>query len=555
MRAAPGGSGLAVASAAPPARRRRSQLLAFAELRARLSWRRFKGRGGRAELVARIALYVVAVPAGLLFAALAAAGAWQAVREARGLAAEIAVAALLFGVWQTWTAVSLSVSERDAVDLSRFLAYPIPPARIFAYGLAASVVADPFALFWSLILAGAFAGAALARPGGWVVLLAGAYALFVAGTVAFVALLQELLARLLRGRRVREAAIAAVYVGTGFLVFFMSGGPRPALQTLRALAGVRWLAFPPALAERAISALYAGRVGAALPWLAALAAASLAAGWGAYRLALAAARSGGSQRPRVAATGEGGWRVPGRLGPLLEKEGKYLLRHPVAAVLALVVPAFAALVAWRLAPRIPAEAGEVVAAVPLFAFAAYAHLATQPFWLNAFGGERGGGRVWFLAPVPPADVLVAKNAAAYALSLALFAASAAVGIAVGGTPPGWALLAALALHAGLAPFLLAAGNVISILNPRAAPHTVQRGGHLSPLSVFAGMGVLAAAMALFALPVLAALRLDAGWALPAGWAALGVAGLALYRAVLPRTARLLVERREPLLAAVCGDEA
>ena len=548
--------GEGAASVAPPGRRRRpSQLLALGELRARLSWRRFRGRGGVAELVARIALYAVAVPAGLAFAALAAAGAWQAVREARGLAAQLAVAALLFGVWQTWTAVSLSVSERDAMDLSRFLVYPISPARVFGYGLAASVVADPFPVFWTLILAGAFAGAALARPGGWLVLLAAAYALFVAGTVALVALLQELLARLLRGRRLREAAIAGVYVATAFLVFFMSGGPRPALQALRALAVARWLAFPPAFAERAISSLYAGRLAAAMPWLAALAAATLACGWAAYRLALAAARSGGAQRPRTAKTGQGGWRVPGRLGPLLEKEGKYLLRHPVAGVLALVVPAFAALVAWKLAPRIPVEAGEVVAAVPLFAFAAYAHLATQPFWLNAFGWERGGGRVWYLAPVAPADVLVAKNAAAYALSLALFAASAAAGIAVGGAPPGWALLGALALHAGLAPFLLAAGNVVSILNPRAAPHTVQRGGHLSPLSVFAGMGILAAAMALFALPVLLALRLDLGWALPAGWATLGAAGFGIYRAVLPRTARLLEARREPLLEAVCGDDA
>ncbi len=556
MRADPAGSGPGPpAAAARAGRRPGSPLLAFAELRARLAWRRFRGRGGLPDLVARLALFVLAVPAGLAFAGLAGAGAWQAVREARGMAAELAVAALLFGVWQTWTAVSLSVSEREALDLSRFLPYPIPPGRIFAYGLAASVVGDPFALFWTLILAGAFAGAALARPGGWLVLLAAAYALFVAGTAALVALVQELLARLLRGRRIREAAIAAVYVATAFVVFFVSSGPRAALRTFRALAVVRWLAFPPALAERAVSALYAGRTAAALPWLAALAAAALAAGWAAWRLALSAARSGGDQRPRTAATGRGGWRVPGRLGPLLEKEGKVLLRHPVAGVLVLVVPAFAALVAWKLAPRIPAEAGEVVGALPLFAFAAYAHLATQPFWLNAFGWERGGGRVWYLAPVRLADVLLAKNAAAYALSLALFAASAGVGIAIAGAPPGWALAAALALHAGLAPFLLAAGNVVSILNPRAAPHTVQRGGHLSPVSAFAGMGILAAAGALFALPVLLALRMDAGWALPAGWAALGLAGLALYRAALPRAARLLSERREPLLEAVCGDDA
>jgi ABC-2 type transport system permease protein len=345
-----------------------------------------------------------------------------------------------------------------------------------------------------------------------------------------------------------------VYVGTAFLVVFMTGGPRAMLQALRVLKGVRWLAFPPALAERAVTSLYAGRSGTAALWLLALAAATLAAGFGAYRLALAAARSGGDEAPRAAATGAGGWRVPGRLGPLLEKEGKYLLRHPIASVLALVMPAFAGFVAWKVAPRIPAEAGEVVRALPLLGFALYAHLATQPFWLNAFGWERGGARAWFLAPVTPRDVLLAKNAATYALSLGLFAASAAVVVAVGGAPPAWALLGALALHAGSAPWLLGAGNLVSILNPRPAPHTIQRGGHLSPASALAGMTIFAGAGALCSGPVLLAVRLDEPWLLPAGWGALGLAGLAAYRAALPREARLLDDRREPLLEAAAGDD-
>jgi len=544
-----------VPPAAAPSAARPSALLAFAELRARLLLQRLRGRGGIPELVARIALFAVAIPAGLVFAVLSGAGAWKAVRSGSLGGAEVAVTALFFGVWQTWTAVSLSVSEREAVDLRRFLGYPIPPGRVFAYGLAASVVGDPFAVFWCLMLGGAFAGGALARPGAWVVLLAAAYGLFVVATAAFVALLQELLARLLRGRRVREVAIAAVYVGTAFLVAFMSGGPRSALQAFRVLSKIRWLAFPPALAERAVTSLYAQRWAVALGWIVLLAAAAVAGAWSAYRLALSAARSAAEEGPRAAATGAGGWRLPGRLGALVEKEGKYVLRHPIASVLALVVPALAAFVGWKLVPRIPEDAGEVVRALPLLGFALYAHLATQPFWLNAFGWERGGGRAWFLAPVSPADVLVAKNLAAYVFSLGLFATSAAAGIAASGAPPRWALLGALALHAGVAPWFLVAGNLVSILNPRAAPHTIQRGGHLSPISALAGMAIFSAGGALFSIPVLVAIRLDEPWLLPAGWAALGLAGLAVYRAVLPRLATLLHDHREPLLDAICGDDS
>jgi ABC-2 type transport system permease protein len=533
----------------------RSLLVAFAELRARLLLRRLRGRGGIPELVARITLFVIAIPAGLVFAALAGAGAWRAVKIGVGLQAEVTVAAQFFGVWQTWTAVALSVSDREAIDLRRFLGYPIAPSRVFGYGLVASVVGDPFVVFWCLIVGGAFVGAAAARPGPWVLLLAVANVLFIVGTAAFVALLQELLARLLRGRRVRELAVAAVYVGTGLLVASMAGGPRAALRAFRVFSWARWLALPAALADRAVTRLYAQRWAPALGWMALLALAAAVVAWVAYRLALSAALSGGDEGPRAAGTGAGGWRLPGRRGALLEKEGKYVLRHPIASVLVLVVPAMAAFVAWKLTPRIPADAGEVVRALPLFAFTLYAHLATQVFWLNAFGWERGGGRTWFLAPVDPIEVLVAKNLAAYGLSFGLFVASAGAGLAVGGAPPAWALLGAVALHAGAGPWFLTAGNVVSILNPRPAPYTVQRGGNLSPVSAFAGMAIFSAVGLLFSIPALIAIRLDEPWLLPGGWAALGAVGLVVYRASLPRVARLLRDRREPLLDAICGDDA
>jgi hypothetical protein len=69
------------------------------------------------------------------------------------------------------------------------------------------------------------------------------------------------------------------------------------------------------------------------------------------------------------------------------------------------------------------------------------------------------------------------------------------------------------------------------------------------MAIFSGGGVLASA------PVLAAIHFDEPWLLPAGWALLGLVGLLAYRASLPRVARLLCERREPLLEAVCGDDA
>jgi len=543
---------------APGAPLRDSPLAAFAELRFRLAWRRLRGRGGVPELVARLVSFLVLVPAGLLLAGLVAMGTWRAARAGQGILATIPLNALFFGVWQAWTAVALSMQEQEALDLRRFLLYPLRAGRLHAYGLAASVVGDPFALFWCVLLAGAGVGAAVARPGAWLLALAAVLALFAAATACYVALLQEVLGRLLRGRRTREVLIAALYVGLAFLAAAAAGLRRvPDLHRVTdLLSALQWLAWPAALAAGAARALFAGQTLAAVPWLVALAGLTAGAARWSLHLALEAARSGGGATPGVAA--ERAWSpaaLAGRLAPLLECEVKHLLRHPLPGVLLLVIPALAGFVAWKASPLIPEEAGEVVRALPLLGFAVYTHLSTQVFWLNAFGWDRGGARLFFLAPLDLVQVLEAKNGATYALSGALYLGCAVLTVALAGAPPAWALLAAVALHAGLAPALYGLGNLVSVLNPRVASLTLQRSGNLPPLSALIGMAIVSAVSGLFALPVLLALWLDEGWVLPAAWAVMGAAALLAYRASLRRVARLLASQREPLLAAVTGDEA
>jgi ABC-2 type transport system permease protein len=532
----------------------RGTLVAFAELRARLLWRRLRGGAGVPELVARVVLWLVALPLGVVFGAGTGLAAWRAVRAGAGMEVSLAATTLFFGVWTAWTAMALTVTEREAVDLGRFLVYPIAPWRLTSYGLLASVLGDPFAFFWCLMLGGAFLGAAVARPGAWLLPLAAAHLGFVLATVALVAALQEVLARLLRRRGARVAGVAAVYVLAMGLVAWGTSGGRSFWEVFRLLRFLRWLMVPPGRASEAVRLLYLGRTAAALPWIGGIAAAALATAWAAHRLALAGARSGEAGSRVSAAAGRSGWRLPGRLGGLVEKEGKYLLRNPVAGLVALLVPCLAAVVAWKISPLLPAEAGEVVRVLPLLGVAMNAHLVTEVFYLNAFGWERGGGRLWFLAPVPPAEVLAAKNGAACLFSFAVFAVSAATMVAVGGAPPAWGLWAALALHLGVAPWLAGAGNFVSILNPRPMPFSIQRGGSLSPLSALSGLVLLSSVSALFGLAALAALRLESPAALVAAWSCLGLLGAAAYLAALPRAARLLEQRREALLDAVAGDD-
>ena len=534
----------------------RPGLVQLAELRFLLVWRRLRSRGGAAEGIAQFLLFALALPAGVLFAGLVGAGSYRAARAGHGLQATVTIAAICYGIWQTWTAVSLTVNERDAFDLRRLLVYPVRPARLYFVGLAASLLADPFALFWVSLLAGVLGGAALARPGAWILLLALALAAFAAATVSLVALLQEILGRLARSRRWRELAAGAAIVGWLLIVFSTSGSVRSLRGALPLLRRLRWILYPAAMTAEACERLFAGKAASALPWIGLLAAAAALTGWMAYRIAIATARSG-VEAGRVPLPREGSRRrvlFPERLGPLFEKELRHLARHPAARIYVLVLPALAGIVAWRAPWNLGGDAAEILRALPLFGLAAYVHLAFQIFWVNGLGAERGGARTLFLAPIAPEQILAAKNLALFAFTTAVFSLSAGAYLAVAGAPPLWASAGALALEVGLAPVLYGLGNVLGVLAPRAAPSGLQRAGSVSPLAALAAMGITSGALAIFALPVLGALWLDTLWALPIAWAALAVAAGFAWRATLPLTGRFLWRRREQVLAAVCGDE-
>ncbi len=531
-----------------------SGLGAVVELRLRLALRRLRAPTGTAEGVARVVLFGLAGLLGLLFAGAVAAGSYRAARAGAGLGATVPITAVFFGVWQAWTALALVLAEREALDLRRFLGYPLPPRRVWLFGLGAGLAGDPFALFWLLLLAGAFAGAAAARPGPWLLPLGLDIALFAASTVALVALLQELVARLLRLRWSRELAMLA---GVAGWLLFAAGARVPARDLFPLLRTVQWIFLPPALAAAAARSLYTGHALASLPWLAAQAAAAAAVGWVAWRLAWRGARSGeepGAPRRRAAARRRPS-RLPEALGPVFEKELLYLSRHPVPRMALLFLPAIAAVLAWRVIPRFPPEAAPVLRALPLFALSPLSWLMLQDLWVNAFGLDRGGARALLLSPAPPERLLGGKNRALGATATALFLLACAPYLAVGGWPPAWALAGAAALHLALAPVYLGLGNLVSVLNPSPAAFAYGRGRRVSALSALAGMVIFSAGSGLMAAPALLAIRFDSPWILAAGWALLGAAAWLAYRRTLPLAGALLLRRREQLLAAVCGDEA
>lgn len=546
---------------------RDTPLAAFAELRFRLTWRRLLGRRGIGELVAKVIGYLLLLPIGGMVSIGIGAGMFRAAIAAHhggpgvDLHVDVPVTAMFLGLWQAWTAATLAMQDQESLDLRRYLVYPLRPGALWLHGQVAGLLGDPLALFWCLLLGGGFVGAALGRFGWWLLPLAALLVLFAAGTLSWLALIQELGARVLRRARLRALLFALVYVGLAVAIALVVGLEKhqPTLRdTLSVFRWLQWLGWPGALAAAGARRLFRGDLAGALPWMVTLATASVAAGWAAFRLALSEARDGGSAATAMVGEGLGrflGVLWPGPGGALLGREVTFLARHPLPLVLGLILPAVAGLIAWKVGPFIPAESGDVVRALPVLGVALYVHLATQSFWLNGFGWERGGARLYFLAPLSLEQVLLAKNLAVGALGLGIELASVLAMVVGGGRPPGWALAGTLALHLGAAPWFFALGNAVAIWNPRVAPLTLQRSGALPALSALAGMVIFSGVAGIFALPVLLALSLDEGWLLPPAWLLLGVLGGLIWWRTLPDAARLLHGRREELLAAVTGDEA
>jgi ABC-2 type transport system permease protein len=546
---------------------RDTPLAAFAELRFRLTWRRLLGRRGVGELVAKVIGYLLLIPIGVVVSIGIGAGTFRAAHAGLrigpqlGMQVDLPVTAMFLGLWQAWTAATLAMQDQESLDLRRYLVYPLRPGALWLHGQLAGLLGDPLALFWCVLLGGALVGAALGRFGAWLLVLAVLLVLFAAATLAWLALLQELGARVLRRARLKTFLFAAVYVALAVALAVMAGldRHRPSLRdSLAVFQWLQWLAWPGAMAAGGARRLFRADVLGSLPWIVALVATTAASGWAAFRLALGEAREGGGggvTRARSGLATLAGRLRPGPLGALLEREVIFLTRHPLPLVLGIILPAVAGLIAWKANPYIPAEAGEVVRALPILGVAVYVHLATQSFWLNGFGWERGGARLYFLAPVRLEQVMLAKNLAVGALALGIELASVLVMVVAAGLPPGWALAGSLALHLGAAPWFFLLGNAVAIWNPRVAPLTLQRSGSLPALSALAGMVIFSGVTGLFALPVLLALKVDAGWLLPPAWLALGALGGLLWWRTLPAAARLLLARREELLAVVAGDEA
>lgn len=378
---------------------------------------------------------------------------------------------LIFLYWQVVPV--LMASTGASLDLRKLQAYPIPVTQLFGLEVMLRITASIEVI---LILTGAGIGI-LRNPTlhPWNAL----------GLVPFAAFnlvlgvgTRDTIARILARRRIREAAFFLLILCAALpqLLFTRGSGFQGRLRTL--MTRESWPGWP----WTATSDFLLGRQ--------TLRSLAILAGWVAFAglfsywqfrrtivfdaQAASARPSGGSRASSpMERLRERFFRLPSMLlsdplGALVEKEVRFLTRSPRFRLVFLMGFTFGLLVWLPVAMGRQGGSQSFLGTNYLTVVSVYSLLLLSEacFW-NSFGFDRSAAQVYFLAPVAFSRVMIGKNLSAL-FFIALEIAMIALVCGVLGMPLRPINLAeSFSVAAVISIFMLAAGNQLSIRQPRA----------------------------------------------------------------------------------------
>jgi ABC-2 type transport system permease protein len=235
------------------------------------------------------------------------------------------------------------------------------------------------------------------------------------------------------------------------------------------------------------------------------------------------------------------------LSALLQKEYRSLLRMPRFRVMFGMACVFSVLVFIPMALNSRGKNGFINNNFLVITTLYGLLILSDSLLLNCFGFDRIAAQIYFVSPVPFRAVLLAKNLTAITFvalqSVAVIFVALLLHVATGPLN----VINAVAAAAVVAMFFLAAGNLTSVIMPRAIDPTEtfrkQAGGKMH-------LWFLLCAVAMF---VLIGLAFLAGWALDTNWAMLGVLGIEfavgyiVYRVALQSAIERAESDRERLI--------
>jgi len=247
-----------------------------------------------------------------------------------------------------------------------------------------------------------------------------------------------------------------------------------------------------------------------------------------------------------------GWQLSWLSPPIaavFEKECRYLLRS--GPILFTLIMPLVILIMFRF---LPGRGETAVGQAADFAFpagAGYALLVLTNLAYNLFGAEGAGVQTYWVGPVRLQDVFLAKNLT-HAAVLGVDTGLVLLGTFLFFRPPSASIfLATIGALLFALPLNFAAGNLTSVYAPKKidlATFGRQRASGITALvSVVVVLTVLGTSGAIIAISHL----LGRDWLAPLIFLPLAAGAFAVYWALLGRTARLALSRREVLLAEIC----
>lgn len=457
------------------------------------------------------------------------------------------LAVLLF--WQIFPVMTLSSGW--SLELSKLLVYPIRQGALFGVEVLLRLTTAPEMI---IVLLGALVGLAMcptipvAAP-FWLLL-------YLPFNLLLSLAVREWLLRMFRRKRLRELLVVVIVIVTILpnLLLNTSLGPKlkPVFVAIARGQGTPW---------HELSVLALGRFSflALAVWIVSLALVyALARRQFAKMLDMdrTAAFEGVARGGRRARRSRFEWllNLPNRLfddplAALLEKEMRILSRSPRFRVIFGMACFFSALVFFPLAFGRNHSSFMEGNYLPVINTYGLLILGEVLLW-NIFGFDRKAAQIYFVAPVPFETVLRAKNLAALAaiVLMTLFTTTLGYVLHASITPAG--VLGSIFLTLILTLFLLACGNLTSVIIPRAIdPNQAFRNQNAGKATLW-----LLICFIVMAIPV--GLAFLARWAFRSDWVFLLVlcgdliVGLIVYKIATESAVARAESRREQFLEAL-----
>jgi len=539
-----------------------SQLNAIASLRWRMFVNGLRSRRGKMELVSRILVTSAFALGGFGGFAATTGMSWYFVSHGNAAFLAIPLWTILF-FWQVFPVMATAFTNNP--DSSELLRFPLTYRSYFLVRMAYGFL-DPASALGSVATLGVLIGVTSARPmlSPWACIVLVTFALF------NLVLMQTIFAwieRWLAQRRTREIMgvlfilITLSFQMIGPMMQKVTHGSHPQLlRDLSILARVQSV-LPPGLAADSIAQADGGHFFVGFTSLLFLATLTIAIGCFLHLRIRAQFRgenlSETAARPttRQALPMRLGWDLPGfsqSVAAVFEKEVRYLSRSG-PMLLTLIMPIFMLLII-RVGPLSAMRHSGAMSRTPDTAFpgaTAYGLLILTNLVYNTFGGDSGGMQFFYASPVQFRHIILGKNLthAAVLAVTTIFAWFAVTYLY--GSPHVAVTVATIAGLLFAAPLNFAAGNLLSIYSPKKRDFSTFGRQNVSQTTVLASFGMQIVIVG-FGVAVFAIARIYKNlWIASALFLVLAVISLPIYIVVLHRMDRLVVERRETLLAELC----